>query len=467
MNTKLRFTGVILVVLALCVPAAWAQQKDPRVTQPTKPIPPITTGESSSRTAAEAPADAPAAAPAQSSQPPLTSAEPWSLGILGGGRSYFVPSFTVGLNADTNSGLASSGSNIGIVGQASGRLQLQRIWAQRQLQVDYGFGSEFNSRNSDYNATAQSFGLSYSMQTGRWGFMFSDNGAYGTQTRGTFGGMGAGLPSTNPVPGNVDGLYSVAPSILTQRAGRITNTVVGEARYAAGRRSSLTFTGSFGLLHFLETGFIDAKSGTFGTGYNYTLTAKDTIGVGYRANLLRFDSNQPGVNTHSVTLSYGRSVTGKLSLQVGGGAQFTSFGDPASGSRSSISWSMRNALQYRLPQSDLSLVYTRGVTEGSGIYAGAVTQNVQFGLGRRLSRMWRADFGGGYARNTRLANSLGTDSAINSWFARTGLSRPVGRYANMNFQYYLQRQIGGSRDIGFRHVFGIGFNFRFRPIEIE
>jgi hypothetical protein len=467
MKTKQLLTGLSILLLVLCVSGAWAQQKDPRVNPPANPVPPITPGESSSRTAAEAPTDA-AAAPVQSKQPPLTSAEPWSLGGLGGGRSFFVPSLSVGMNADTNSGLARSGSSARMVATVSGRVQIQRVWAARQLQADYATGMEFNSRNSDFNGGAHSFGVSYSMQKNRWGMVFSDRASYATQTRGTIGGIGLGLPGLNQAAGNIDGLYSVTPSILTQRAGRITNTVMGEARYVAGRRSAFTFSGAYGLLHFLESGYVNAKSGNFGAGYNYSLNGKDTIGVSYSGSLLRFDNDQPGVNTHSVNLSYGRSLTGKLSLQVGGGAQFTKFGDAAtSGTRSVVSWSVRNALRYRLSWSDLGLSYSRGVTEGSGIFAGAVTQNVQFNFGRQVSRMWRADFGGGYARNERLGGSTTPGGAINSWFARTGLTRPVGRYTSMSVRYYMQRQSGGSMDIGTRHAVGVSFNFRFKPFEID
>lgn len=467
MKTKQLLTGMLIVALALCATATWAQQKDPRVTQPTPPAQPITTGESSSRTAADGSAEAAAPAPQQTKQPPLSSAQPWSLGLLGGGRSYFVPTLTVGLLADTNSGLANNGGTVGVVGQVSGRVRLQHVWADSQLQADYGVGSEFYSRNADYNALAHSFGVSYGHTAGRWGFYFSDNGSYAKQTRGTFSNLGMTMPGTTQLGGGGNEFYNPSQSILTTRAGRISNFVLGEARYQAGRRSSFTFSGGFGLVHFLDAGFIDARTETFSAGYNYSLSAKNTLGVSYSANLLRFDGDQPGVDSHSVFLNYGRFLTGRLSWQLGGGAFVSSFGDPAGGSRSMISWTVRNAIQYRMARNNLSMIYTRGVTEGSGIYAGAVTQSVQGAVGRQLSRMWGGNFGVGYNRNERLQTANASGTAINSWFVQTSLGRPIGRYARMNFLYNLQRQVGAGQTIGFRHVFGISFDFKFRPFEIE
>jgi hypothetical protein len=130
-------------------------------------------------------------------------------------------------------------------------------------------------------------------------------------------------------------------------------------------------------------------------------------------------------------------------------------------------WSVQNGLQYQMNQSSLSVSYSRGVTEGSGIFAGAVTHNVMFNYGRRLTRMWSASFGGGYARNEMLGAVGLPGGAVNTWFARTGFNRPIGRYANLGFRYDMQRQIGGGLDIGTRHAAGVVFNFRFRPIDIE
>jgi hypothetical protein len=55
------------------------------------------------------------------------------------------------------------------------------------------------------------------------------------------------------------------------------------------------------------------------------------------------------------------------------------------------------------------------------------------------------------------------------------LSRPVGRYTDIFFSYNVQRQqsnfpvcFGGScGQVMLRHVFGVGFRFGYRPIEIE
>ena len=103
--------AVLILALALCVPAVWAQQKDPdpRINPPLQPHDessskaPTTTGPAASTAVPIAP---------QADTRPLTGAEEITLGTLSAGHTYILPSFsfTQGMDKARNAGLRYHGS---------------------------------------------------------------------------------------------------------------------------------------------------------------------------------------------------------------------------------------------------------------------------------------------------------------------------------------------------------------------
>lgn len=471
MKTKL-LAGMILVALVLCVPAAWAQQKDPRVNPPVEPLSPLPANESSSRTtpAEVVPAETAPAASAQS-QRPLTSAEPWALGLRAGGRSFVFPSLRFFQGADT-SPRVQSGRNDGVEATTvfSGRLTVQRIWANQEFSFDYSGGGQFYSRSSDLNASFHQGGLTYRVNLRKWSLLFADQGGYSTEAGGGYGSFGGSLPiGSGPIAGNLNQFLLPEQSILTSRTPRVSNTVLGEAHYSAGRRSTLTFSGAYGILRYLDVGFLDGSTATFSAGYNYAVTGKDTVALSYSANLLRFSDLDQRVNSHYVHVSYGRRITGSLAWQVAAGPLINSFENGMNGSDTGISWSLQTSLLYRYAQGGVHLQYQRGVTGGSGVLVGAVTNDVGVGLSRQLSRLWRGSVDFRYAHNDRLKQVVSSGGGFNTWQMGMSLHRPVGRYTRLYLRYGMQRQTSTVPGLGagLRHTFGIGFDFRFRPIDIE
>jgi len=471
---------VLLLALALCVPAAWAQQKDPRV-PPAAPLPPIVTGESSSKTAASA--NQPAASPAaKSDNTPLTSSQVWSPGGGGAGRNFLLPSLSIYGGGDTNPQGFGSGSALGAVTTVGGQLALQRVWVRSELTAEYAGGSTFYTSVPDRNRSFHDFQFSYKTSGRRWTFLLSDSVGYSPEG-GAGGGLGFGQLGTGPASISGNPLVNLNPaltpnqSIVSTNAPRVDNTVAGEFQHGAGRRATLTFGGSYGILRFMENGFIDGDTIGFRGGYDRTLTAKDTIAVSYGANLFRYRGISMGTDSHVVQLSYGRRISGRMSFQVSGGPQITQV-DTILGTRNSlVSWNLQSFLRYRVGQADATLSYLHGVTGGSGFFLGAVTDDFSAGLSRQLSRVWRGSVNFGFAHNGSLQEIVAgtTGRRFNTWRGGFELSRPVGRYTRMYFTYGVEHQasanvgcVGPACGLdGTRHVFGLGFNFRFKSIELE
>lgn len=311
--------------------------------------------------------------------------------------------------------------------------------------------------------------------------MFADSINYSPEGRGG-GGQGFGLLgldqgfSGNQLV-NLNQLLVPNNSILTANSGRISNTIVGEVSLTPNARSGLTFSGSYGVLHFVDPGFIDGENLNFRAGYNYTLSARDSLGIVYQHGIFQFSGTSQENSTDTAHFTYGRQLTGRLTWQVAGGPQYTVVNPAIGPTRKLLRWSMSTSLNYHLNRSSMELRYLHATTGGSGFLLGAETDQVQGSYSRQLSRMWRGSFNTSFARNrslTGFAGSLG-GRRFNTWVVGTSLSRPVGRTASMSLTYSLQRQTSQNVNCvgancafdGFRHVFGIGFSFRFSPLQLD
>jgi hypothetical protein len=174
-------------------------------------------------------------------------------------------------------------------------------------------------------------------------------------------------------------------------------------------------------------------------GYNYVLTRVDTLGVQYLFSGYRYIGNPQAINDQIVQFMYGRKITGRIALQLFGGPDLATFRVPFNNSTNRVSGSGGANLTYALKRSSFELSYNHGVSGGSGVFTGANTDQLQFNLGRQLSREWAANFNFGYSRNEGVA-SPASSQAYNSWYIGGGLSRPLGRNANFTVGYTAQIQ---------------------------
>ena len=190
--------------------------------------------------------------------------------------------------------------------------------------------------------------------------------------------------------------------------------------------------------------------------------------------MLRFENINYGINNHTIHAVYGRKVSERFAVQLAAGPQVNTFAK-IQGVDPIINWSMQSSLSYRMPRTDLRLSYFRGTTGGSGVLLGSETQQVRFGLGHQLSRQWSASWNIGYALNDRLqrAGLPGPNDSFHSYSGGVSLNRTLGRHSRLYLNYQAQRQTRSAAAgtvgslSGFRHVFGLGINFRFRPIEVD
>jgi len=462
------------LTVVLCVPTVWAQQKDPRI-PPVAPQAPLPAGDSSSRANTDANA---APAPQNEKVPPLTSAEGWRLGKASS-RNYFVPSFSFSQGGDTNPGNGSSENNEGVQSATSlrGEVAFHRLSGLSEFTGTYSGGANFYTSNRDLNNWFQHLELLQKVSGRRSALLIGDTVDFREDPFGGYGGFGnlpGGLGGLNGSSILNPGLFP-SQTVSTGSVPQISNTAFVEWQHTATRRSSFTVTGAYGLLRYFETGLNDTNNIHAGAGYNYALSSRDTLAVKYSASLFRFPGFDQKNDSHAMHLSYRRLLTGRMVFDIGAGPQITLVNNPA-GSRRVDSWSLSTSLGYRLRRSSLGVSYDHSTTGGSGFFLGAVTDNVGGTWTLPISRMWSVTWDFGYAHNRPIGTSSTANPIYDTWRGGLRLERPMGRYGYVSFNYRAEHQKargntacpgGACGFFGTRQLFGIGFNFRFKPVELD
>lgn len=410
---------------------------------------------------------------------PLTGAQDFTLGIPEARHSYWVPGFSF------QNAFQSNANGINDWGSSSyflGNLTVSLNSTHSQFGLNYsGGGSVTNSSvlpSSYYHALS----FSQSFNWGRWQFQFLDQFSYLPQSSFGFGGIGGiSLPGVSGGLGaSFPGLqtnYMPGQSLFSSDGPRINNSFVTQADYALSARSSLTAVASYGVLHFTKGDAIDTDDAIFSLGYNYQMTRADTLGLLYRFSAYRYSGNAQALNDHTANLAYGRKITGRLALQLFGGPDVRTYRQPIGSATESVSFSAGALVTYDLKRTGLTLSYSHGLSGGSGILIGSIRDRVDGRVSFHLSRQWLATEGFGVARNGTIPGSSTTGGSqnIDALYVSSGLTRPLGRTANLSFSYIFGYQntsqpvcpLGGCGTGYTQHHVWVGFQWHTRPFVIR
>ena len=463
---------------ALCLRVAQAQEQkgggDQRV-QPSAPVSPNETEQ------------VPEEGQAQQTSPDSRSfsgAEEFTAGTRERLRSYFFPSLEVSEMADSNSPLTSESHEFETMESLTARLTLQKATKHSQLAVDYVGGEQIYNQDSQLDTTIHQLGVTQSYQGRRWGFLLDDRASYLPEAAfgyGGFGWMGALGPSLGGAFGsilaNLNPAFDPNAGLFTGRGSRISNATVAQVQYAAGPRSSITVSGSYGFLHFQTPGFIDSKNAFFLVAYSRTLTPRDYFGINYGFGIFQYPQGGESFQTNLLELSYGHRITGRLAVEVGGGPQLNVFKSPLTGSSTAPLWTAHCSLDYRVHKGAVALSYDRYTANGGGLLTGADTHLVQLAWTIQLTRNWSGSLEPSYSHSRSLSQTTSgeNDYTYNSAYVGASLSRGLGRYTTMFITYNLQSQgsttapcLAGNCGTSLpRHMVGIGFDWHPRQITTD
>jgi len=324
-----------------------------------------------------------------------------------------------------------------------GNFSLLQAWSHAELDVNYSAGGFFSSDTSQQgNGYYQQLALSQTFRQNRWTLQLLDQFSYLPQSSiGFGGGTGLGTPTgggaSGPVIPGLNNNYVPNQSIFAAVGARYSNASSVQVTYNVTPRGSITLSGSYGLLHFVDPGNIDNDTTTGTIGYNYTLTRNDAIGVFYRFSAYHYPGQPEANGDHSANFAYSRKLTGRLALQLYGGPQFITSRVTAN-NRDSLTYGVNSgaSLVYGLPKGGFNVGYTHGMSGGSGVLTGTISDQLTGSATHTLSRIWSGQLNMGYSHNAPLSNvPNATTQTFNTWNAGGGVSRPLGRTSTLAVAY--------------------------------
>jgi hypothetical protein len=455
MIPRLKYISLAAIsAVALCGTPARAQQQPPdpqqQGQQPAAPIPaihsPLASGADNGDTDNTG-------APQQMSPDTtsLTGAQDLTLGTMALSHSYWQPRLSLAGTVDSNPNYSSGSNDWTTWTSFLGGIDIHRTSGVSDLLLSYTGGGMFSNSGTAENGVIQQLALRYRLSYRRSTFsVFEQLGYLPESSFGFAGTAGAGLPGAGSGIGVGTG-FTPGQSILTPRGQSLSSSTALEWDYKLAPRTSITFVGSYALLRYFEDNLANFGDASFQAGYNYQLTRKDTIAVSYQFSAFRYSNLDQSINSNTIQGSYGRRVTGRLAFQIAAGPQFVSSTSPITSSTapttptstsvSAVYWTLNSSLQYQLRRASLGASYNHGVTGGSGLLAGAVTDIVSGSVSEQVTRTFYASWNVGYSRNHGFAVA-GTPAAqtYDYWFSGVNVSHPFGRSLDMFLNYQLQYQ---------------------------
>jgi len=372
---------------------------------------------------------------------PLTGVLYPTLGTPEIPHSYWIPGIQWSGSIQSNSYSQTANSGWLINNYIIGNLSLLKAWPGAQLAVNYSAGGFFSSDSTQGSGSYQQLVVSQAFQWHRWQVQLIDEFSYLPQTSlGFGGGTGLGAPGTGgslgpTIPGIGTG-YLPNQSIYSAVGPRYSNASIAQMTYLASRRGSITLSGSYGFLSFVQAGNVDNQSSTATIGYNYLLTKQDTVGAFYRFSSYHFSGQPDAFGDHSFNLAYGRKLTGHLALQVYAGPSFTTSRISVNGQTVTHGVNVGASLAVGIHHGNLNASFSHGITGGSGVLTGSTTDMLTFGAGHTLGRIWSGQVNMSFAHNSPIQGFGPTVSnTYDTWNFGGGVSRPLGRTATMAIAY--------------------------------
>lgn len=374
---------------------------------------------------------------------PLTGVQNPTLGSPEVRHSYWVPGFQWSGAIQSNSYNQNANSSWIMNNYLVGNFSLLEAWSHAEFDVNYSAGGFFSSDTSQQgNDYYHQLALSQTFRRNRWTLQLLDQFSYLPQSSiGFGGGTGLGTPTGGgtggPVIPGINNNYVPNQSIFAAVGARYSNASSVQLTYNITRRGSLTFSGSYGLLNFIDPGNVDNDTTTGTIGYNYALSRKNTIGMFYRFSAYHY-SGQPEANgDHSANFAYSRKVTGRLALQLFGGPEFTT-SRVVVPNGNSVTYGVNSGanLIYAFPKGGFNVGYTHGMSGGSGVLTGTTADQLTASATHKLSRIWTGQINFSFAHNAPLSNAPNaTTQTFNTWNAGGGVSRPLGRNSSLAIAY--------------------------------
>ncbi len=339
--------------------------------------------------------------------PPISGIDQPGLEPHAAPLSYLQPSLHVSEAADSNVEDTLGNSSLHSDTLALGSLELQRLWSNYDLALDYTGGVGYYSAGGVGFKNLQQFDVDQKINWKRGSFDLRDSFSYMPEGSfaGAYGSMyGLGQSLSAGVPGTFWGGTTFGS---LGEVSRIMNLSLADVTEYLSPKSSVTAAVGYGFVHFTGDtqvqgiSFLGSTQLSAQGGYNRVLGPHDQAAIVYGYQDFNFSTEGLAFHSNILQLLWGHRISGRMDFLIGAGPQFTGLSE-AGGSSNGVSVAGKATLRYRFPRTTFSLSYQRYNTNGSGFFAGAQTDNAELSVARPLSRVWSITADLGYAHNKRL-----------------------------------------------------------------
>lgn len=317
--------------------------------------------------------------------------------------------------------------------------------------------------------------ISQGYVTRSWIFNISDSVSFLPQspTTGLSGIPGVGDLGSSPVQGPVAG---PAGGIFSASGNRIANSLTGSVEREIGKATSVSGSGSWTKLHFLDSNDSFDNSQISGVvALNRRLDARSSASLNAVYSTFSYGdtsvaSLQPDIETRGINASYQRVLSRTLSASVSAGPQWVSSSNSTL-IPSSLNVAASGSISYQRGFTSASVGYSRGVNGGSGVLPGAISDNINASLGHTYGRNWVASLNAGYSHSAGLTQVFnGTSAApinvvFDSVFGGAQVTRRISLHFSGYASYEAQNQSQNNNLTvpnalnGTSQTFGIGITF--------
>jgi len=491
--------------------AAWGQDSSPQ--QPAGSTP-------DSSPQQPAPAYGPDnSAPSIAENPPISGLDMPNLQPHAAPLSYLQAGVHLSESVSSNLQNALGGSDTATISDGLGSLELQRLWSNYDLSLNYLGGVGYYSVNGVGLKQIEELGVNQKITWKRGELGIRD--AFSYQPEGTFGSAYGSVATIGAAAGGQSAFFGGTALGALGQVPRIMNLSLVDLVENLTPKSSVTVTVGYGFVHFLGnepgtgTSFIGNSQVSGQVGYSRLLGPHDQGALVYGYQGFSFST---GVSFHShvIQLMWGHRISGRMDFLIGAGPQFTQISNvftPVSNPTSAdqvppcqfggtltnpvldcptntlrISAAGRASLRYRFPKVSLDLMYDHYLTSGAGFFAGAESDVARLTASRPLGRIWSAFADLGYSRNSRVLASTcspgeagGSCSGVSAdvyqyGFAGLGVRRNLGRsfkafasyqFNELAFDSSYCGSAGPCNRISQRSVVTIGLDWSPRPIRLD
>lgn len=327
-------------------------------------------------------------------------------------------------------------------------------------------------------STFQNVAISQSLIGKLWSLNVSDSFSFLPQSpvTGVSGVPGINNPGGIPIDGPSEG---PAGGVLTYSGNRLSNIVSGTIERRLTGRTSISGSGAYSLLHFLDKNAgLDTTMATGQVGINHQIDRRNSISLSAvystfdTTNLFTlfppgFPYNNITYQTKGVNLSYSRLWTRSLSTDVSAGPMWIQ-SSAAPLIPDQLNFYVNAGANYSRRLASYSVRYMHGVNGGSGVQPGALSDTVNATASRTFNAKWAGSASVVYTRTSGLlalstANSVNgiTNTEYGILQVTHGFSRTLSGYASYTAQNqsYNQGVLVPNAFNGMSHIFGIGVSW--------